>query len=209
MPAGIGGPAAQRTSFDQHDRRDQVLRSARGFAYLDRRHERKEPDRLLALPTTGDINYTRTVTIPQGVADAIRNGNAAIIVHGIDYNHNGVYDNVLDRSELSNSLTGESTAPALCGRLVPSQTASVTRGGTVTDDLRVRARPPDHGLGSRRQRVPAALPPPRDQPGRGDGPAGRRRQPGLSRRSRTLVGPHLRQPETMTDARIHGCSVQM
>ena len=82
-------------------------------------------------PTTGDINYTRTVTIPQGVAEAIRSGNAAIIVHGIDYNHNGVYDNVLDRSELSNSLTGESTAPALCGRVVPSQTAAVTRGGTV------------------------------------------------------------------------------
>ncbi len=83
-------------------------------------------------PTTGDIKYTRTVTVPQGVADAIRSGNAAIIVHGIDYNGNGVYDNVLDRSELSNSLTGESTAPALCGRVVPSQTASVTRGGTVT-----------------------------------------------------------------------------
>ncbi len=75
-------------------------------------------------PTTGNIRYTRTITIPKGVADAIRSGNAAVIVHGIDYNHNGVYDNVLDRSDLSNSLTGESTAPALCGRLVPAQTAS-------------------------------------------------------------------------------------
>jgi hypothetical protein len=75
-------------------------------------------------PTTGNIRYTRTITIPKGVADAIRNGNAAVIVHGIDYNHNGIYDNVLDRSELSNALTGESTAPALCGSLVPAQQAS-------------------------------------------------------------------------------------
>ena len=83
-------------------------------------------------PHVGDINYTRAITIPQGDADAIRAGNAAVIVHGIDYNHNGFYDNVLDRSELNNSLPGEATAPALCGRLVPSQTASaVTRGGSV------------------------------------------------------------------------------
>jgi len=82
-------------------------------------------------PHVGDINYTRTITIPQGDAEAIRAGNAAIIVHGIDYNHNGFYDNVLDRSELNNSLPGEATAPALCGRLVPTQTADVTRGGSV------------------------------------------------------------------------------
>ena len=47
-----------------------------------------------------------------------------MIVHGIDYNHNGIYDNVLDRSELNHSLTGEATAPAICGSLVASQTAS-------------------------------------------------------------------------------------
>lgn len=83
-------------------------------------------------PTTGSIRYTRTITIPPGVADAIRAGNAAVIVHGIDYNHNGIYDNVLDRSELSNSLPGEATAPALCGRLVPAQTASTGSGGGGT-----------------------------------------------------------------------------
>jgi hypothetical protein len=55
-------------------------------------------------------------------------------VHGIDYNHNSVYDNVLDRSELNKGLTGESTAPALCGSLVASQTASTgsSRGSTRT-----------------------------------------------------------------------------
>ena len=75
-------------------------------------------------PHVGTIRYARTITIPPGVADAIRAGNAAMIVHGIDYNHNGIYDNVLDRSELNNSLPGEATAPALCGSLVASQTAS-------------------------------------------------------------------------------------
>jgi serine/threonine protein kinase len=75
-------------------------------------------------PHVGTIRYTRTITIPTGVADAIRAGNAAMIVHGIDYNHNGFYDNVLDRSDLNNSLPGEATAPAICGSLVASQTAS-------------------------------------------------------------------------------------
>ena len=50
-----------------------------------------------------------------------------IVVHGIDYNHNGIYDNVLDRSELNNSLPGEATAPALCGPLVPTKTAATGR----------------------------------------------------------------------------------
>ena len=80
-------------------------------------------------PHVGTIRYQRTITIPTGVADAIRAGNAAMIVHGIDYNHNGIYDNVLDRSELNNSLPGEATAPAICGSLVASQTAST--GGSA------------------------------------------------------------------------------
>jgi serine/threonine protein kinase len=84
-------------------------------------------------PTTGTIRYTRKITIPKGVADAIRSGNAAIIVHGIDYNRNGVYDNVLDRSDLSNALPGEATAPALCGSVVPAPQASTgsAHGGTT------------------------------------------------------------------------------
>jgi hypothetical protein len=80
-------------------------------------------------PTVGSIGYTRAITVPPGIASAIRAGNAVIVVHGIDYNHNGIYDDDLDRSELNRSLPGEATAPALCGPLVPSQTAaSGTRG---------------------------------------------------------------------------------
>jgi len=87
-------------------------------------------------PTVGTIRYTRKITIPPGVAAAIRAGNAAIIVHGIDYDHNGIYDNVLDRSELNNSLPGEATAPALCGPLVAAKTAAVGNGATYAFVLR-------------------------------------------------------------------------
>jgi tRNA A-37 threonylcarbamoyl transferase component Bud32 len=80
-------------------------------------------------PTVGAIKYTRDITVPPGIAAAIRSGNAVIVVHGIDYNHNGIYDNVLDRSELNQNLPGEATAPALCGPLVPTQTADTGTTG--------------------------------------------------------------------------------
>jgi hypothetical protein len=78
-------------------------------------------------PTVGSISYERQdIIVPPGVAAAIRANDAVIVVHGIDYNHNGVYDDVLDRSELNNNLPGEATAPALCGPLAkPTTTASV------------------------------------------------------------------------------------
>jgi serine/threonine protein kinase len=80
-------------------------------------------------PTTGSIRYTRQFTVPPGVAAAIRSGNAVIVVHGIDYNGNGTYDDVLDRSELNSSLPGEATAPALCGSLVASKNAQAPGAG--------------------------------------------------------------------------------
>jgi hypothetical protein len=60
---------------------------------------------------------------------AIKADKAVIIVHGIDYNGNGIYDNVLDRSELKRSLPGEATAPALCGTLTKAKTAQVPGQG--------------------------------------------------------------------------------
>jgi serine/threonine protein kinase len=80
-------------------------------------------------PTVGAITYTREITVPPGIAAAIRAGNAVIVVHGIDYNNNGIYDDVLDRSELNHSLPGEATAPALCGPLAPTQTAATGAPG--------------------------------------------------------------------------------
>jgi serine/threonine protein kinase len=82
-------------------------------------------------PTTGNIRYQRTIELPPGIADAIRAGNAVIVVHGIDYNGNGIYDDVLDRSELNASLPGEATAPALCGTLVNAPTNIASAGGTA------------------------------------------------------------------------------
>jgi hypothetical protein len=75
-------------------------------------------------PTVGNIRYHRTLTVPQGVAGAINAGNAVIVVHGIDYNGNGIYDDVLGTSDLSKHLPGEATAPALCGPLVKSVSAA-------------------------------------------------------------------------------------
>jgi serine/threonine protein kinase len=82
-------------------------------------------------PTTGTIRYKRTFLMPPGIAASIRAGNAVIVVHGIDYDANGIYDDVLDRSELKNSLPGEATAPALCGTLVNAPTNIASAGKTT------------------------------------------------------------------------------
>ena len=82
-------------------------------------------------------------TRPQGVyaavltpltADLIRDGDAAIVVHGIDYNANRIYDfAALGVSDLDKTLPGEATAPALCGALRPaSGTQSASAYGTRT-----------------------------------------------------------------------------
>ena len=87
------------------------------------------PNSMLAAaryPRTGNIQYQRTVNVSAATANAIRNGNAVIVAHGIDYNHNGIYDNVLNRSELDGAFPQEATAPALCGTLLNAQTARET-----------------------------------------------------------------------------------
>jgi hypothetical protein len=103
-------------------------------------------------PTTGSIRYMRRINVGKAVAATIRNDNAVIVVHGIDYNRNGIYDfSALDRSDLRPSLPGETTAPALCGPLVaaPDQQSGPTKTGRVarvakvyTASLRVQADPP-------------------------------------------------------------------
>jgi hypothetical protein len=67
----------------------------------------------------GKLRYTRRIRVSKVVAAEIRTDNAVVVVHGIDYNHNTVYDNAaINRSDLKRSLPGEMTAPALCGPLV-------------------------------------------------------------------------------------------
>src|SRR3954471_24499252 len=93
-------------------------------------------------PSVGDISYIRTITLPSSVARLVKDDNAVIIVHGIDYNGNGVYDSVLDKSELDRSVPGEATAPALCGPLKAaasnSEHAESGRGRLYTASLVVQ-----------------------------------------------------------------------
>jgi protein kinase-like protein len=85
-------------------------------------------------PTVGSIRYSRRIRVGKVVASYIRNKNAVVVVHGIDYNGNGTYDfSAIDRSDLKRSLPGEITAPGLCGPLVPVPKApgSGTKTGRV------------------------------------------------------------------------------
>ena len=73
-------------------------------------------------PQVGNIRYERTFALGPGVAQDIRNGLAVIVVHGIDYDGAGKYDNYLGAGV-------EASAPALCGPLFPTQGASASRTG--------------------------------------------------------------------------------
>jgi hypothetical protein len=85
-------------------------------------------------PNGSTIRYTRQkIIVSPVIAANIRNGDAVAVVHGIDYDHDGTYGNVLDRSDLDRSLPGEITAPALCGRIVPA--SSSASGGTKTSQV--------------------------------------------------------------------------
>jgi len=82
------------------------------------------PNSKLAFPRTvagSRFRYSRTFRLDAPTAQYIKEGNAVVVVHGIDYNDNTIYDGILDRSELDPTILGEATAPALCGPLVPQQ----------------------------------------------------------------------------------------
>ena len=79
-------------------------------------HDDTEPDYNLKTslyPSGGNIRYKRTFTLGAGVASEIKQGLGVIVVHGIDYNGNGFYDNSLGAG-------AEAKAPALCGPLEPA-----------------------------------------------------------------------------------------
>lgn len=74
----------------------------------------------------------RTVTVTPTLARLIRDGNAVVVVHGIDYDHNGKYTfSALGVSDLDKTLPGDATAPALCGTLKPVPAAN-QQGARVT-----------------------------------------------------------------------------
>lgn len=65
----------------------------------------------------GTVDYDRTFELSQAAADAVREGNAVVVVHGIDYDDDGTYGDVLGASELDPNLPMEATNPAACGPL--------------------------------------------------------------------------------------------
>ena len=78
------------------------------------------------------IRYSRTITLPPKVAAQIRENNAVIVVHGIDYNGSGIYSGVLERSDLNPALPATATAPALCGPLKGPQEVASTASHAAT-----------------------------------------------------------------------------
>ncbi|MEO7268047.1 MAG: hypothetical protein ABIW49_02445 [Knoellia sp.] len=52
------------------------------------------------------------------IADSVREGEGVVVIHGVDYNGNGVYDfDSAGASELDPNLPAEATDPAACGVL--------------------------------------------------------------------------------------------
>ncbi len=83
-------------------------------------------------PSVGAISYQRAVTLSSSVAALVRGGNAVLVIHGIDYDHSGTYDEVLGPSDLASKFTGDSTAPALCGHLAPSGSVATAHSSSQT-----------------------------------------------------------------------------
>lgn len=83
-------------------------------------------------PSSSSYTYSRTIQLDQQVIENLQRGTAALVVHGIDYNGNGTYDDVLGPSDLDPSLPAEATDPALCGTFVLMQMAAVPAGGVST-----------------------------------------------------------------------------
>jgi len=84
-------------------------------------------------PSTGDITYKRTMKLRPRTVRFVKKNLGVIVIHGIDYNGNGRYDNTLGGSDLNPALSGEATSPALCGELLAGTKAQQTAqapGGT-------------------------------------------------------------------------------
>lgn len=83
-------------------------------------------------PQTGSYTYARTIDLDPNVVANLARGTAVLVVHGIDYNGNGTYDDVLGASEVDPTLPAEATDPALCGSFEPMQMAGVPDGAADT-----------------------------------------------------------------------------
>jgi hypothetical protein len=74
-------------------------------------------DRFPTAPN-GRVDYTRTTRVGKALARGIARGHAVIVLHGVDYNHNGEYDfDSAGKSDLDKTLPAEATDPASCAVL--------------------------------------------------------------------------------------------
>ena len=66
----------------------------------------------------GILDYDRSdITTSATVADAIATGEGVLVIHGVDYNRNGVYDFDAGISDLNGAFPAEATDLAACGVL--------------------------------------------------------------------------------------------
>ncbi len=76
----------------------------------------------------GKISYERgSITVTPDVASAISSGKSVVVIHGVDYNHDGKYSGTT-KSDLDPSLPTEATDPALCGVLASAPTGGMATG---------------------------------------------------------------------------------
>ena len=77
----------------------------------------------------GTISYERgSITVSDGVAEAISKGQSVVVIHGVDHNHDGKYSGET-KSDLDPSLPAEATDPALCGALHTAPAGGMDTGG--------------------------------------------------------------------------------
>jgi hypothetical protein len=83
----------------------------------------------------GELSYERgSIKVSEEVATAVADGQAVVVVHGVDHNDNGKYDGKV-KSDLEPSLPTEATDPAICGVLsaAPAGGADTGNGGAASD----------------------------------------------------------------------------
>ncbi|MFD4508793.1 hypothetical protein [Streptomyces sp. NPDC058457] len=66
-------------------------------------------------PSGSNLAYGRTVALDSDTVEQLKSGQAVLVVHGIDYDGHGRYDDALGASEDDTTQTQNATAPALCG----------------------------------------------------------------------------------------------
>jgi hypothetical protein len=74
--------------------------------------------RFLTAPN-GRIDYSRRFTISRDFANDLKQNEGVLVIHGLDYNRNRMYDMAgAGASELDPTLPAEATDPAACGRII-------------------------------------------------------------------------------------------